>query len=147
MPPTPAVRAILTCDQIIHEFGTNKKSLIGIFEDIHLVKFPATHPHIAVYVNLTDAHGTYIMGLAMFAPDGKEVARVNTPPVTIDTPLRTCEFALQMQNTPFAEPGKYEFQIFANDELLATKSINARKATMPPGGQQIYPPPAPPPDA
>ena len=143
MPPTPSVRAILTCDQIIHEAGTNKKSLIGIFEDIHLMKFPATHPRIAVYVNLSDAQGSYVMGLAMLAPDGKEVARVNTPPVKIDTPLRTCEFALQMQNTPFNEPGTYEFQIFANNELLATKSINARKAKLPPG-QQIYPPQPPP---
>lgn len=139
MAPTPSVRAILTCDQIIHEQGSNKKSLIGIFEDIHLFKFPSTHPRIAVYVNLTDAHGKYVMMLRMLGPERTEIARVQTPEVEIDNPLRTCEFALQMQNTPFQEPGKFEFQIYANGALLATKSINVREAKVPPG-QQIEPP-------
>lgn len=136
MPPTPSVRAILTCDQIIHEQGSNKKSLIGIFEDVHLVRFPAAHPRIAVYVNLTDAHGKYVMEVRMLSPDRTILATVQTPEVEIDNPLRTCEFALQMQNTPFEKPGKYEFQILANSELLATKSIHAKQAQMP---QQLPP--------
>ena len=48
MPPRPSVKAILICDQIIHEFGTNKKSLIGIFQDIHLAQFPFRFPRTDV---------------------------------------------------------------------------------------------------
>jgi hypothetical protein len=61
--------------------------------------------------------------------------------VKIDNPLKTCELALQMQNTPFKCAGKYEFQIFANGDLLATKGFNVRQAKLPPGQ------PLPPPDA
>ncbi|MHC4974538.1 MAG: DUF6941 family protein [Planctomycetota bacterium] len=128
MPPRPSVKAILICDQIIHEFGTNKKSLIGIFEDIHLTTFPYRYPRIAVYVNLTDAHGNYALELRLLdASDRSEVGRGRTPEVKIDSPLRTCEFALQIQNLFFRKPGTYEFQIFANDELLATKSFSVKK--------------------
>jgi len=138
MAPTPAVKAILICDQIIHEYGTNKKSLIGIFEDIHLTNFPFRYPRIAVYVNLTDAHGKYSLELRLLeGTGGGELGRGKTPEVNIDSPLRTCEFALQIQNLFFKTPGAYEFQILANDELLATKTFNVKKVD--PRGQQ--PPP------
>ena len=128
MPPTPSVKAILICDQIIHEHVTNKKSLIGIFEDIHLLQFPANYPRIGVYVNLTDAHGKYVLEVRLISPDGKEIGPVKTPEVEIDSPLRTCEFALQAQNIPFREPGQYEVQIFANGEFLASKTFKVKKA-------------------
>ncbi|MHC4550930.1 MAG: DUF6941 family protein [Planctomycetota bacterium] len=129
MPPLPSVKAILVCDQIIHEYGTNKKSLIGIFEDIHLTNFPFRYPRVAVYVNLTDAHGKYSLGLKLIdSSDGSELGRGFTPGVDIDSPLRTCEFALQIQNLIFRKPGAYEFQVYANDELLATKAFNVKKA-------------------
>jgi len=128
MPPKPSVKAILTCDQIIHEHLTNKKSLIGIFEDIHLLQFPATHPRIGVYVNLTGAHGKYCLEVRLITPDGQQIGPIKTPEVEIDSPLRTCEFALQAQNIPFQQPGTYEVQILANGEFLATKSFNVKKA-------------------
>ncbi|MHC4930858.1 MAG: DUF6941 family protein [Planctomycetota bacterium] len=141
MAPRPSVKAILICDQVIHEFRTNKKSLIGIFEDIHLPRFPARYPQIAVYVNLTDAHGKYVLELRLISTkDGTELGRGSTPEVEIDSPLRTCEFALQIQNLVFKEAGKYEFQILANSELLSTKSFSVKqlKTTPPPG--QMFPP-------
>ena len=128
MAPKPSVKAILICDQIIHEQGTNKKSLIGIFEDIHLLQFPANYPRIGVYVNLTDAHGKYVLEVRLVSPDGNHIGPVRTPEVEIDSPLRTCEFALQAQNIPFRVPGKYDVQIFANDEFLASKTFSVKKA-------------------
>ncbi|MFQ5843793.1 MAG: hypothetical protein ACE5JG_02270 [Planctomycetota bacterium] len=132
MAAQPSVKAMLICDLIIHEQGTNKKSLIGIFQDIHLQKFPARFPRIGVYVNLTDAHGSYVLDLRLVnAADGNEVGRGTTPPVEIDSPLRTCEFALQIQNLLFPEAGTYEFQLYANDDLLATKSFGVKQIEAP----------------
>ena len=140
MPPRPAVKAILICDQVIHEFATNKKSLIGIFEQIHVPELPARYPRIAVYVNLTDARGRYQLELRLLSTaDGTELGRGRTPAVEITDPLRTCEFALQINNLVFKNAGKYEFQVFANDELLATKAFTVRRI------ERAQPPPAPPP--
>jgi len=128
MPPQPSVKAILICDTVIHEAGTNKKSLIGIFEDIHLSRFPFQYPRVAVYVNLTDAHGKYTLELRLISTeDGEKIGSAVTPEVDIDSPLRTCEFALQVGNLVFKKPGVYEFQIFANNELLATKSFHVKQ--------------------
>ena len=133
MPPQPSVKAILVCDQIIHEYGTNKKSLIGIFEDIPATQFPVYHARIAVYVNLTDAHGKYKLDLRLVgASTGQMIGRALTPEVEIDSPLKTCEFALNLQGVVFPQPGLYEFQIFANDQILATKSFNVRQVKVAP---------------
>jgi len=141
MPARPTVKAILICDLIIHEHGTNKKSLIGIFQDIHLGKFPFRYPRIAVYVNLTDAHGKYVLELKLLAAgDGTEIGRGRTPVVEIDSPLRTCEFALQIQNLVFMKPGLYEFQVLANQEIIATKSFHVKKIDPPAKGQQFTEP-------
>jgi len=136
--PRPNVKAILICDQIIHEFGTNKKSLIGIFEDIHITAFPHTYPRIAVYVNLTDAHGKYVVELRLVnSADNTVIGSGQTPEVQIDNPLRTCEFALQIQNLIFRNPGVYEFQVSANGDLIATKAFNVKRV-------RLGPPPQPP---
>ena len=140
MPPRPSVKAILICDQVIHEFGTNKKSLIGIFEQVHVPKLPVHYPRIAVYVNLTDARGRYHLELRLLSTvDGSELGRGRTPEVEITDPLRTCEFALQINNLLFKNPGKYEFQVLANDELLATKSFTVK--TLERGQRPPVPPP------
>jgi hypothetical protein len=136
--PRPSVKAILICDQIIHEFGTNKKSLIGIFEDIHIAAFPHSYPRIAVYVNLTDAHGKYVLELRLMSSvDASVIGSGKTPEVEIDNPLRTCEFALQIQNLVFRQPGVYEFQVFANGDLVATKAFHVKRVRLP------QPPPPP----
>jgi len=129
MPPTPSVKAILICDQVIHELGTNKKSLIGIFEEIHLMRFPAQYPRIAIYVNLTDAHGEYVLEMRLINEDGREFGSAKTPRMNIENPLATCEVALQVQNLNFPKPGQYEFQIFANGDFLATKNFRVREVT------------------
>ena len=61
--PVPSVVAMLVCDQVISEQGTNKKSLIGVFDNFYSLVFPAALPRIAVYVKLADAQGDYLFKL------------------------------------------------------------------------------------
>ena len=135
MPPSPSIKAILICDQIIQEHVTGKKSLIGIFENIHIAKFPVSWPRIAVYINLTGAHGKYAMEIRLIDAENKQIGTVKPPEVEIDSPLRTCEFALHVNNVRFAKAGQYAFQILANDELLATKIFNVQQSQVRAPGQ------------
>ena len=57
--PTPSGLAIVVCDQIIEDKATNKKSLIGIFNNIASQTFPCRHPQLSVFVSLTEGHGNY----------------------------------------------------------------------------------------
>ncbi len=53
--PTPKTNAMLICDYVITERGTNKNSLIGVFETIGAATFPCTHFAMSVYINFSDA--------------------------------------------------------------------------------------------
>src|SRR5437588_4000407 len=57
--PPPKCKAILLCDQTILEAGTNKISIIGVFDNFTVAVFPAMGKPFTAFLNLTDGIGTY----------------------------------------------------------------------------------------
>jgi len=123
-PPSPEIKAFLVCDQILHDANTNKRSLIGIFHDLAATQFPATHPSLWIYANLTDAHGRYAFEFR-FVDVGRNtvLGSAAPPPLDIPDPRQTAEFSAQLRNVPIPQPGTYEFHLIANGNLLATKGL------------------------
>jgi hypothetical protein len=123
-PPQPVVKAFLVCDQIIHDAQTGKKSLVGVFHELRADRFPAVHPVLWIYANLTDAHGRYTFEIQFVDVQNNRVLGKGTPPeITIPGPLQTTELSAQLRNVALPAPGTYEFQLLTNGELLATKAI------------------------
>ena len=128
--PNPKVNAMLICDKTITEVGTNKKSLIGIFENINAYNFPCTHPFLSVYIKLTDANGRYKFSLELVDLENhKPIGRGELPkPVDIKDPLITRDLVFNLAALKFSHPGKYEFRIFANDRICGQKTFLVNKA-------------------
>ena len=123
--PTPKANAMLICDYVITEKTTNKKSLIGIFENIGAAHFPCRHNSLSVYVKLTEAHGSYrfrleLMDLKNYVSIGKTEMPQDIP---IDNPLTSYQLVFNLNGLQFAHPGEYEFRIFANDKIFGQKSF------------------------
>ncbi len=128
--PKPVVNAMLVCDRVITEAGTNKKSLIGIFENINAFTFPCEHHFLSVYIKLTDANGKYKFGLKLVdlendsAIGGAEIPKE----IEIRNPLATHDLVFNLAKIKFAHPGKYEFRIFANNIVFGHKTFLVHKA-------------------
>lgn len=123
-PPPPVVKAFLVCDQIIQDAQTGKKSLIGVFHELRAERFPAVHPLLWIYANLTDAHGRYTFQIRLVDVARNAVlGRGEPPPISIPGPLQTTELSAQLRNVALPSPGTYEFQLLVNDQLTATKAI------------------------
>ncbi|MBU0683581.1 MAG: hypothetical protein ABIH85_04605 [Candidatus Omnitrophota bacterium] len=121
----PIVNAMLICDRIITEAGTNKKSLIGIFENISAYKFPCVHHFLAVYIKLTDARGEYKFRLELgdLENDGI-IGRAEIPkPIKVENPLAIHDLVFNLAGIKLMHQGKYEFRIFANDEVFGQKTF------------------------
>jgi hypothetical protein len=149
MASMPQVKAFLICDYVIHETGTNKKSLIGIFGQVTSPRFPFRHPRISVYANITDAHGTYDLTLRLVRlRDGKVLFEAKGLRVTVGDPLQVSELGMNLDGVVFDEAGKYEFALYANDQFLQSKPFQvvqiAAPPGAPPGATPGPPPPAPP---
>ncbi len=110
---------ILVCDQVLQEAGTNKVTLVGIFERISSSVFPFDWVRgVAVYARLTDAQGTYDMRMELVRlEDEQAIARADFE-VTVEDCMRAQEIAREFDRLGFERPGRYEFRLFANDRYL-----------------------------
>ncbi len=144
-PPKPEVKAFLLCDFVLHEAGTNKKSLIGIFEQVNSPRFPFRHGKMSVYANLADAHGAYEMTLRLVRlRDGKVLLEAKGMRVQVGDPLQVSELGVNLEGIVFEEPGKYEFALYGNEQFLQSKPFQVRMAEQaagPPGSSGAPPQP------
>jgi hypothetical protein len=140
--PIPSVVAMLICDQIITEQGTNKKSLIGVFDRFFSLSFPAPFQRLAIYVKLADAEGDYLFKLRIVnLKDESPIAQIGLQARIPDGGHYT-ELALNMPNVVnVPEPGKYEFQLYAGEDYLHRVTMQAELAQLPQGGPPWQPPP------
>lgn len=141
--PIPTCTAMLACDQVTAEQGTNKKSLIGIFEMIGSVSFPVVIPRISVYVKLLDGFGTYPFKLRIVnLKDETLLADVRLEANLVDR-LHSNELVFNFVGLPLPEAGRYEFQLYVHDIFLQHVTIDAQQIQ--PGGalpwqqQQVQP--------
>ena len=120
----PKVNSFLLCDYIIQEHRTGKKSLIGIFHNIVAGQFPFSHPSLFIYANLSDAMGSYDFEIKLLELDGQSIiGQGKIPKIEIGDRLKPVEIAMNIRQLVFPKPGKYEFELFANDELIETRDL------------------------
>lgn len=130
--PSPVVKAFLICDQVLHDAGTGKKSLIGLFHELRAERFPAVHPLLWVYANLTNARGRYQFEIRLVEmTENTELGVGRPPPIEIPGPLQTTELSAQLRSVTLPRAGTYEFQLLANGELVATKAMKVLELTGP----------------
>lgn len=122
-PPVPNVLAMLLCDQVIVEEKTKKKSLIGIFDNLYGINFPAPRD-CAIYVKLADAEGHYDLNIRIVNLKDEGLLGEFNLGADIATRTGPAEFVIQYGGLPFPEPGKFEFQLFANGMYLARITMN-----------------------
>lgn len=123
--PIPKPNAMLICDYVITERGTNKKSLIGVFENIGAMSFPCTHFAMSVYIKLTDAQGAYQFRLELVdLQSNVTIGRSEMPEeVHVPSPLDAHELVFNLRGVRFMHAGNYEFRIFANDRIFGQKKL------------------------
>ncbi len=130
--PLPIVKAFLICDQTIHDAQTGKKSLIGVFHELRADRFPALHPVLWIYANLTNARGRYAFEIRLVDVTRNTVLGNGTPPeIDIPGPLQTTELSAQLRHVALPSAGTYEFHLLANNELVATKAIKVLQVDNP----------------
>lgn len=117
--PSPEVLALLVCDQIITDRLTGKQSLIGMFSAIHAVRFPVTHPQLAVFASMTGGHSRVPLTIRMVdANEARPPLVQGQGQVEFQNPLAVANLALQFHGLTFPEPGEYRVQLLCRDELL-----------------------------
>ena len=131
----PTVHAMLVCDMVLKEAGTNKHSAIGIFTDVYASSYPMMLNPLAIYVCLSDALGSYELSMELVDLDqDKVLGRVQGLKLQSKEKLQTHDFGIRFVNTVFQHPGTYEFRLLADGRLLGGKTLRVRALPQQPGG-------------
>jgi hypothetical protein len=137
---TPVGLAIVVCDQIIDDKLTNKKSLIGIFNQIGAGSFPCRHPRLAVFVSITEGRGTSHARLRIAHDEsGVVVAEVNGQ-IQFPDVHTVVELNFDMVGLAFPKPGLYSIEFYCDDALVLERRFHVIPMPQPP-----VPPKGPPP--
>ena len=122
--PIPVLVAALICDAAALDRTTGKKTLVGIFDRLYVRAFPTLHP-MALYLKLADAEGNYKFQVKMVHRDTEEVLATVNAEITVKDRLLSNDFYMDADSLPFPRPGRYEFQVWANDIYLGAVFIDA----------------------
>lgn len=116
---------MIICDNVITDETTKKKSLIGIFEHVYSPQFPCVHGSLSLYIKLSDAAGDYQFRLELYDLEAnRKIGEGTTPLITIKDRQSIHEIVFNLLGLVFERPGKYEFRLYANDELIEPKTFN-----------------------
>jgi len=129
--PSPTGLAIVVCDQIIEDKLTNKKSLIGIFNQIGAGSFPCRHPHMAVFVSLTEGRGGCAARLRIAQEDaGTVVAELNGQ-IQFPDIHAVVELNFDLVGLTFPQPGLYSIEFYCDDALILERRFHVIKVQQP----------------
>jgi len=134
----PDVLALIVCDQIITDRLTGKQSLIGMFTNVQSWRFPVMHPHLSVYVALTEGRGKTPLTIRITdSDDARRPVVEGTGTVEFKNPRAIANLALNFQGLTFPEPGEYRVQILCQDTVLRDSRLSLVKVDPPkrPPGQ------------
>ena len=116
----------ILCDDVRLETG-NKLSLMGVFQNIYVPKFPATVMKFAV-VNHWEGQGEFQTEVRILNPNRKETARSTPGRFAIPNPGSADNITF-FTNVSFDGPGGYTLQVFLSGNLV--RESNFRVLSMP----------------
>ena len=120
----PLLVAALVCDAAVEDPSTGKKSLIGIFDLVHVEEFPTRRP-ISLYFKVADAEGFYEFEVRYVHADTGNVLFQLNGELTAGDRLEASELHVAFPPLPMPAAGRYEFQVWANSMFLGSVSIRA----------------------
>lgn len=124
----PVLVAAIICDVAVADPSTGKKNLIGIFDRVHVRKFP-TQRAMSLYFKVTDSEGYYNFDARYIQVNtGKLIAGAKGELNSQDR-LASTDLIINFPPLPIPEEGRYEFQIWANNMFLGSTFIDAKLRT------------------
>ena len=118
----PLVLSAIVCDRVIIDVATKSPSIIHVIHSISAVKYPARHPRMAFFFELTNGHGEIDLAVRLVDIEQNEkVIAEGRGKVRFANVRQVIANGLHFDNIILPHPGEYCFQLFAGDEPLAER--------------------------
>jgi len=120
----PFALSMMICDAVHIDPGTGKAFILGCFGSIGAERFPAMHPHMAVFAEITDCRGKTPFQVRVVDVDEQcePIAEMITD-VEMPDPLAIGMLVVQLVGMVFPAPGEYRVQLFSGDAPLMERRL------------------------
>ena len=123
----------ITCGRVIFDKVSGMPSVIDIVQTINAPRYPARHPQIVFFCELTNGHGTTKTKVRLVdAHEEEKIIFEREGQVRFGNVKQIVTLAMNLQGIVFPRPGEYRFQLFAGGYLLGERRITCRKVKLPP---------------
>ena len=113
--PSPTALSFIICDTVIEDKRTNKKTLVGLFNNINAKSFPCTHAAMHVFIGLTEGRGKYKCTLSCEKDDSSQKLFELPGSIEFKNPLAVVEINFEIRGVRFIEGGTYRFEFSCNN--------------------------------
>jgi hypothetical protein len=128
----PIVKSFLIADAVLQDRLTGKWSIIGVFDRVMAPSFPVVHPTVALYLRLSDAQGKYKIRVEFRDASDRRVGLFEGIELEVKDAAQAIEVGLPTHMLPLEKPGKYQFQLFINEEFLSSAELTVMQISPPP---------------
>ena len=126
----PILLSAIVSNRVIFDKVSTMPSIIDILQTIAASEFPARHPQMVFFCELTNGHGTTETAIKLVDNDDKTIFQQNGQIIFKDV-KQILSLTINLQGVVFPKAGEYRFQIFTNDQLLGERRIVCQKVEPP----------------
>jgi hypothetical protein len=127
----PILLSAITCGRVIFDKVSGMPSIIDIVQTINAQRYPARHPQIVFFCELTNGHGeTKVTIRLVDAQEEEKCIFEKEGAVQFKDVKQIVTLAMDLHGIVFPRPGEYRFQLFAGGNLLGERRIICRKINL-----------------
>ncbi len=126
--PKPDCLALLICEGVIEDARSRNKTILNTFNRISAARYPARHDRLAVFLSLTNGHGTYDLQVRVVHA---EVAPLQEPlleiagKVRFGNPLDVAEMTIDLRGMTIPAAGNYAIEVLIDGDIVKQRRFDA----------------------
>ncbi|MBP5640308.1 MAG: hypothetical protein J6X55_12560 [Victivallales bacterium] len=136
--------ALIVCDTIIEDKFTNKKSLIGLFGQIHAARLPCLTQSMSLLVSLTGGNGDYPCSITCHHASIDAPVFNLSRTIHFESPNQVLDLVFQLKAVRFPFPDQYWLKVLIDGVPIMMRPLTVVQNTPPAppsNGQQPNQPP------
>ncbi len=119
----PIGLALLPCDMVIEDKRSSKKSLIGLFSQLHVPSLPYVHPFMYLYVSLTGGCSVCPCEMCCIHEETRKKVFSLKCQVTFKGPMEVSDMVFELRSIRFEDEGRYLLCAYADETLLMSRPL------------------------
>ena len=129
----PIILSAITCGKVIFDKVSGMPSIIDIVQTINAPRYPARHPQIVFFCELTNGHdATEVKIRLVDAQEEEKIIFEKEGTVQFKDVKQIVTLVMDLHGIVFPRPGEYRFQLFTGGHLLGERRITCRKIKLSP---------------